>query len=75
MGGLPQRTMEELLKFRDAFGRQRVTVESNIARLKQGLDRGFQAPKEAIENIMRDRKKYELLGDAVAKEIAWREMR
>ncbi len=67
--------MEELLKFRDAFGRQRVTVESNIARLRQGLGRGFQAPKEAIENIMRDRRKYELLGDAVAKEMARREMR
>ena len=63
------------MKFRDAFGRQRVTVEFNIARLRQGLGRGFQAPKETIEKIMRDRKKYELWGDAVAKEKAWREMR
>ncbi len=73
MGGLSQRSMEELSKFRDAFERQRVTVESNIARLRQGL--GFQAPKEAIENILRDRRKYELLSDAVGSEIARREMR
>ena len=63
------------MKFRDAFGRQRVTVESNIARLRQGLGRGFQAPKETIEKIMRDRRKYELWGDAVGREIARREMR
>ena len=63
------------MKFRDAFARQRVTVESNIARLRQGLGRGFQAPKETIEKIMRDRRKYELLSDAIAKEITKREMR
>ena len=75
MGSLSQRTMEELLKFRDAFARQRVTIESNIARLRQDLGRVFQAPKEVIENIMRDRRKYELLSDAIAKEITKREMR
>ena len=74
VNGLSQRSTEDLLRFREAFARQRVAVEANVLRLRQGVSRGLQAPKEMIDNISRERRRFEILSEGLAKEMARRGM-
>ena len=71
---LSQRSTEDLLRFREAFARQRGVAEANVLRLRQGLSRGLQAPKELIDKIERERRRFEILGEGLAKEMARRDM-